>query len=350
MTTLNELGRVLCVDDDAALLAGLSRNLRRHFPVTTANSAQEALELLRKDRTFAVIISDMRMPGMDGAQFFAEARQFVPNAVRVLLTGQADMSAVVHAINEGRIYRYLTKPVEKDTLIQVVQAAMAQYRLTVEERAASATATRQGLELALQTLSVSAPDAFGRAVRAGGLAADVADALGLSSPFDVEAACGLLELAREAQVPLSALAVGIDGLDGARRVAEEVQAAAPSGRLSVAARVASAALWFEVAASHRDATGALKVLEAERGVEARVLNEVRKIVEARGLERRVPLAELEPGACLAQAVFTNDGAVFLPHGVELTPFLLARLRGQPVGRIEAEASIVVEPTALAATG
>jgi putative two-component system response regulator len=129
--TLLERPHVLCVDDEPDVLEGLRDILRRSFVVSTARGGSQALELLHRAE-FAVIVSDMRMPGMNGAQFLAEAYALVPDTPRVLLTGHADTPAAIAAVNEGRVFRFLIKPVEPRQLIGTLLAA-------IEERHAVAS-------------------------------------------------------------------------------------------------------------------------------------------------------------------------------------------------------------------
>ena len=125
---------ILCVDDEKAVLDGLSLHLRRRFQVLTAQSGAEALAILGREPGVAVGMSDMRMPGMDGATFLARARELAPSAVRLLLTGQAHIDAAIAAINEGRIFRFLTKPCPPATMMAAVDAAAEQHRLVTAER------------------------------------------------------------------------------------------------------------------------------------------------------------------------------------------------------------------------
>ena len=107
----DEVGnRILCVDDEPRVLEGIRRTLGMDFDVTTAEGGAQALALLIRRERFALTISDMRMPGMDGAAYLERAAQLAPDMVRILLTGQADMQAATRAINYGRIFRFLTKP------------------------------------------------------------------------------------------------------------------------------------------------------------------------------------------------------------------------------------------------
>jgi CheY-like chemotaxis protein len=121
---------VLCVDDEPRVLQGLRLNLESQFRVTTATSAAEALELCAADPP-AVVLSDLRMPEMDGASLLTRVRDRAPHTVRILLTGQADVNAVATAVNEAGIFRFLTKPCQTAVLLSTLQAAGEQHRSLV---------------------------------------------------------------------------------------------------------------------------------------------------------------------------------------------------------------------------
>lgn len=120
---------ILFVDDEPAVLEGYQRLLRQEFQIETAGSGEQALEKLAKNGPFAVVVSDMRMPEMDGAQFLAKVMVKFPQSMRIMLTGNSDLPAAMRAVNEGNIYRFLTKPCEKDELVRTLNAALVQYRL-----------------------------------------------------------------------------------------------------------------------------------------------------------------------------------------------------------------------------
>ena len=120
------LPRILCVDDDPNLLAGLANTLRRRFDVTTAANGPDALRIVADAGPFDVIVSDYRMPGMDGAEFLRRARQLAPTTVPVLLTGHATLEGAIAAVNEGRVFRILLKPCPPEILIGAIDEAVAQ--------------------------------------------------------------------------------------------------------------------------------------------------------------------------------------------------------------------------------
>ena len=123
--------RILCVDDEPNIIKALGRQLRGcGYEVLTAGSAAEGLELLHGNRSVAVVIADMRMPGgADGASMLRLSRKFVPDATRIVLTGQSDLSSAAAAVNQGQIFAFLEKPCPANTLISTVHAAVARHRL-----------------------------------------------------------------------------------------------------------------------------------------------------------------------------------------------------------------------------
>jgi len=126
--------RILLVDDDPRILSGLRRQLHRDFQVVTAESGAHALTALAAEKDFAVVVSDMRMPGMDGAALLARIRVESPNTTRILLTGQTELNAAVRAINDGQIFRFLSKPCPPDVLEKCLQEAVARNRAALDEQ------------------------------------------------------------------------------------------------------------------------------------------------------------------------------------------------------------------------
>jgi response regulator RpfG family c-di-GMP phosphodiesterase len=162
---MTEKTRILCVDDEPSVLEGLSLTLRRGYEVVQAASGVAGLEVLARDTTIAAILSDMRMPGMDGATFLAKARTVAPDSTRILLTGHADVAAAIAAINEGRIFRFLTKPCPPPVLVAAVDAAVEMYRLVTSERVLLEQTLRGSIQMLADVLALAAPAAFGQAMR-----------------------------------------------------------------------------------------------------------------------------------------------------------------------------------------
>ncbi len=126
--------KVLFIDDEVSILSALKRSLRNQFiDVSTTDSYLEALELV-KQNDFSVVISDQRMPGMDGSELLEKIKELSPDSIRILLTGFADIHAAVEAINRGFIYKFIAKPWDDQNLFEVVQDAVERYELISENR------------------------------------------------------------------------------------------------------------------------------------------------------------------------------------------------------------------------
>jgi DNA-binding NarL/FixJ family response regulator len=127
---------ILCVDDEPKVLEGLVPTLSQKYLVKTAPSGAAALDILRNTPTVSVIISDMRMPNMNGAQFLSASRLIAPNARRMLLTGHADIPTALAAVNEGGICRFLTKPCPLAEVIAAIEEGIADALVKPARRAA----------------------------------------------------------------------------------------------------------------------------------------------------------------------------------------------------------------------
>lgn len=138
---------VLLVDDEANILSSLRRLFRPEgYRVLTAEGGEEALELLAAERV-DVIVSDMRMPAMSGAQLLAKAAERWPETMRILLTGYADMASTIDAINLGKIYRYVGKPWDDAELKLIVRDALGLQRLKRDNERMARTITEQNQQL-----------------------------------------------------------------------------------------------------------------------------------------------------------------------------------------------------------
>jgi response regulator RpfG family c-di-GMP phosphodiesterase len=147
--TENTVFSILLVDDEIAILKSLQRLFRRTgYRVLIANSGREGLEILKVEKeTVALIISDQRMPEMNGAQFLEHAKAIVPDALRFLLTGYSELSSLADSINKGEIHRYVTKPWEDEDLLTLARQAVEQYQLKKENQRLTELTKQQNLEL-----------------------------------------------------------------------------------------------------------------------------------------------------------------------------------------------------------
>jgi DNA-binding NtrC family response regulator len=123
---------ILVVDDEPEILFSLRGLLRKEFEVATADSGPQAVHILEQQPVH-VIMTDQRMPGMTGVQLLSRVRSRYPKAVRIVFTGYADIKAVIDAINQGQIYRFLTKPWDPDELLTVLRQACEEHDRVVEQ-------------------------------------------------------------------------------------------------------------------------------------------------------------------------------------------------------------------------
>ena len=128
------LPRVLFVDDEPQILDGFRDSFRRVFDVDVATSGPEGLAKLVDNGPYTVVVSDFQMPGMNGAQFLASAKIGAPETVRVLLTGQASVAGAMAAVNDGHVFRFLTKPCAPPQLQRALEDAIEQARLVTADR------------------------------------------------------------------------------------------------------------------------------------------------------------------------------------------------------------------------
>lgn len=186
--------KILFVDDDQNLLDGVRRTLRGKFDVETAHGGPEALARIETGEPYAVIISDMKMPGMDGVQLLSEVKKRVPDTVRIMLTGNADQQTAIEAVNEGHIFRFLTKPCPPEALTKTLSAGLEQYRLIRVEKELLEQTLHGSVQVLTDVLSLVNPTAFGRASRVRRLVRQLADIMGVVDVWQMEIAAMLSQI------------------------------------------------------------------------------------------------------------------------------------------------------------
>jgi CheY-like chemotaxis protein len=378
--------RVLCVDDEPNVLEGVSLHLRRRYDVVTAPNGQAALELLEKDASVAVILSDMRMPGMDGAQFLSRARQLRPAAVRMLLTGQTEMTAAIEAVNEGQIFRFLTKPCPPAALLAAVDAAAEQHRLLTLERVLLEQTLHGSIKILTDVLALTNPVSFGRANRLKTRVSELAPKLGLNETWQLELAAMLsqlgtitlphdvaekvhrgLELSEAEQKMVDRmpdvteqLLANIPRLEGVRGIltrymkplrAAEVLSDDPQKRtLELSSRLLRVALDFDVLEAQGNSPA--HALDALRGrgdrYDSQILDALAPYCadrSAREQLRELPLSALKVGMVFAEDVKFSTGALLAARGYEVTASFLERARNFRSGSVKEPIRVIVRPEA-----
>jgi FixJ family two-component response regulator len=186
--------KILLVDDEVHVVDGLAQVLRREYDVRTATNPQDALRGLSEISGLAVVVSDFRMPAMDGATFLHEVMVRRPDVARILLTGEAGRDGAVRAINEGQILRFLSKPCPADEVKKAIEAGVIQHRLIQAERSVLQETLIGCIKVLMEVLAIANPVAFGRAERIQKLAARVAERFNCADFWQLEAAALLSQL------------------------------------------------------------------------------------------------------------------------------------------------------------
>ncbi len=153
------------MDDEINLLQALERRFRKDFEIQTAAGPELGLKIVAESAPFAVVVSDLRMPVMSGIEFLARVGKISPHTVRVMLTGQADLPDAIAAVNEGQVFRFLTKPCPPETLVRALTSALEQYRLITAEQELLEKTLHGAIGVLSEILSLVNPPAFGRANR-----------------------------------------------------------------------------------------------------------------------------------------------------------------------------------------
>ncbi len=360
--------RVLFVDDEVNVLRGIARTLHAGYEVHTAGGGEEALAKLAADGPFAAVVSDMRMPGMDGAAFLQRAFAQAPDTVRLLLTGQADMDAAISAINDGRIFRFLAKPCPAATLTAALAAAVEQHRLITAEKDLLEQTLRGAVTALVETLALTHPLAFGRALRLKKRAAELAAALPQVAAWPIEVAAMLSQLG-SASLPVSVLerlhrgeplrADEREMVDRAAQIGDTLVGHLPrlekvreilknqrkgydgSGQpydslageaIPLGARLMRIIDDYDVleARGHNPAVS-LQVLRSREGIyDPKLLQLVEDMWVSTHVAavrvRELKVNELRVGMILASDVFASNGMLLVTHGHEVTVSLVERLR------------------------
>jgi response regulator RpfG family c-di-GMP phosphodiesterase len=357
--------RVLFVDDEPQVLEGIQRSLRKNLDLQTAPSGAEGLRVITEKGPFALVVSDMRMPLMNGAQFLAKVHEQSPDTVRMILSGQADLQATIAAINEGHIYRFLSKPCAADQLLQAIEDGLKQHRLITAEKVLLEQTLSGCVTMLVEILGIVSPAAWSRASRLQRYTVGLAKALALPDRWEWGLAAlvsqiGCVMLPKEI---LSKVEAGQTLTDEERRlheshpeVAGKLLAAIPRledvaeivtaqfGSMSFAEKPEDLRQWdvrsigrlllrtaieFDRLLARGIAGGvAADTLRASKlGFPKSILEALRCVAPTsqQRVIRQIRLKELSPGMILDEDLASPKGIRLVPAGHEVTRSLILRL-------------------------
>jgi response regulator RpfG family c-di-GMP phosphodiesterase len=186
--------KVLFVDDEKYILSSFTRQFQTDFNMQTAESGIKGLEIIEKEGPVAVVFSDYRMPEMNGVEFLSNVREISPDTVRFMLTGQADFDALIKVINEGQIYRFLTKPCPPDIIKKNIEDGISQYNLVISEKILLEKTLSGSIKVLTDILSLVSPQAFSRASRVRRIIQEFIDKMHIKSSWQLEIAAMLSQI------------------------------------------------------------------------------------------------------------------------------------------------------------
>ena len=358
--------KILCVDDDPSVLQAYQRGLRKQFHIDPAPGAEQALTAIDAQGPYAVVVSDMRMPGMNGIQLLSEVRQRAPNSVRIMLTGFADLQTAIEAVNEGNIFRFLTKPCPPEILAKALAAGIEQHRLVTAEKELLEKTLSGSIKVLTDVLSLTNPTAFGHASRVRRLVRTICDQLSVEKSWQFEIAAMLSQIgcvtvpqntleklyhgraptSEEFQMLEAHPAVGRDLVANIPRLEEVAQIIAyqqkrfdgsgvPSGSVSgkqipLGSRILKVALDYDTLkwSGLTDVDVLVELRQRPGWYDPEILAVMEAIV---GFEesfevQKVAVKDLTTQMTLAEDVTTTEGALVVSKGQEVTPSLRQRLK------------------------
>lgn len=375
--------RILCVDDEEQVMVSLALHLRRRYDVQMATSGEAGLTLISSQPPFAAVISDMQMPGMNGAAFLAQVRKLSPDTVRILLTGHADLDSAIAAINDGQIFRFLTKPCLPSQLMSTVEAAVQLHRLTLAERVLLEQTLHGVVRLLTDVLALSNPAAHGRAIRIKQLVTDLANRLAMRERWQVEVAAmlsqlGFITLPAEtmekvflgtpllekeqqmvARVPsvTEQLLAHIPRLESVRAILATYSGAfdwahPPESPAGEAALIARGAQLLKVSLDFDELTSRgvplANALDTLRGRGDRydpavldALDSLHGGSTVRDEVRELPLGLLRAGMICAEDLRMSSGTLLVARGYEITAGFLERIRNFGRGTVKEPVRVIV---------
>ena len=187
---------VLLVDDEPNVLRGYQRNIGEMFECEAVASPQEALERIMAEDKYALIMTDYRMPGMTGVELLRKARELRPNTVRMLITGYADVQISLEAINEGSVFRMLTKPCDPQAFYRAIEDGIRQHELITAEKELLEQTLNGSVKMLGDIMSVMDQGAFGRSHKMSQAARAIGQAMGIEALWELEVSATLSEIGR----------------------------------------------------------------------------------------------------------------------------------------------------------
>ena len=358
--------KILFVDDDANLLEGYKRNLHAFFEYDTATSAKEGLEKIIANESYSVVVADMRMPEIDGIKFLSMVKDKDPDIVRIMLTGNADIETAINAVNDGNIFRFLTKPCTPEILKKNIDAAIRQNQLITSEKDLLEKTLLGIIRILSEILSLSNPTAFSRSLRITKLAKIISNKLKINEAFKIEIASMLSHIGciilpdylldkvflgktldkTENETLQTYSKIGfelvskIPRLEDAGRIIYYQQknyngTGYPEDNIKeeyipLGSRILRVLLDFDTLSTNLSKKETIELLKTKKGLyDPKILEILEEIIQEEIRAQiniiNVNLKNLKEKMVLAADLLSTNGKLLLPKGIELTSFIITKL-------------------------
>ena len=180
--------KILYVDDDPKILVAYQRNFRDRYQFDTAANGSEALDMIKQQGPYAVVVADMKMPEMSGLELLTILHNKYADTARIMLTGNADQETAISAVNQGHVFQFLTKPCKNEMLAMALDSGIKQYRLVTAERELLEKTLKGSVKVLTDILSMLQPPSFGQGQRLRDYVRAFARELGVKETWRLEVA------------------------------------------------------------------------------------------------------------------------------------------------------------------
>ena len=363
----NQVEKILLVDDEPNVLAGYQRQLRKkRLQVETAVGGESGLYRIRNEGPYAVIVSDLKMPGVNGIQILAEAKSLSPLTVRIILTGYADINNAIESVNQGNVFRFLLKPCPPEALLAAIQDGLEQYRLLTSEKVLLEKTLSGSIQVMTEILALLHPEALGRSARLARLVGMMADQMAVTNKWALETAANLSQIGLVMMSPESLekllrceqlvgeekqlfdmhpfltadLLKHIPRLESVAEIISYQEKHYDGGGIPIdgvageeiplGSRMLKAASDFDMlTTAGADPHGALLAMADRTGTyDTRMLDAIAKVAQLREKWRslEVTIDQLRDGMILSESILLSGGQMLVPAGQRVSELMIRRIR------------------------